>query len=296
MPAKDDVQKFLELSYSDRQLIVVLEDALIEATQREEGKALKAVRKHPEGIDWMRITEAAAMTLVPFGSLIAEVTREAIRAYGRAKESGIQVLPIGKTTAKSVVFPLGHPRDGVVYVGHPAIPNVYYSMADFHRATFEHKFCEAIELLMGLGATEVLVEHIAGWAEEFSANLSVPLGSAETSLAAHGGFKSKESHKLLYKASLPGILAPAMPEKSIWLSHEPTWQTIAKGRMQFGLRDFSLDVSYKDDFGVNAGLKAAVSKTGLDLGGKFEEHQSTVWRLSGKFLPKSAGQSKRKPA
>ena len=69
----------------------------------------------------------------------------------------------------------------------------------------------------------------------------------------------------------------------VWYEHEPTWQSIAKGRINYGLQDFSLSVSYEDDFGVNAGLKVAISKTGLEVGGKFEDHESTVWRLEGQF-------------
>lgn len=58
---------------------------------------------------------------------------------------------------------------------------------------------------------------------------------------------------------------------------------IADGRINFGLREFNLNITYDDDFGVNAGLKVAVKKVGLDIGGSFEDHQSTVWRLEGSF-------------
>ena len=36
--------------------------------------------------------------------------------------------------------------------------------------------------------------------------------------------------------------------------------------MRFGLREFHLNVTYEDDFGVNAGLKALAFKSGLGLG------------------------------
>src|SRR5262249_36015264 len=56
---------------------------------------------------------------------------------------------------KALKFPPGQPRELVVYIGHPAMENVYYPAAQFHRMTFEHKFSEAIKLLMALGATEI---------------------------------------------------------------------------------------------------------------------------------------------
>jgi hypothetical protein len=69
----------------------------------------------------------------------------------------------------------------------------------------------------------------------------------------------------------------------VWYLHEPTWQAIAKGRTQFGLSQFSLTVNYEDDFGVNAGLKVRVQKAGLDLGGNFEDHTATTWKIHGTF-------------
>jgi len=281
----DRKRQILDLPYSDRQLIVVTEDALVKATQKEQRKAVK---EQPHGIDWKRIAEAAVLDVMPlpFGRLLTEVTREAIRAWGRARDSGVQVLPVGKAVAQEFTFPPGHPRDGVLYIGHPAVRNIYYTMAEFHRVTFEHKFCEAVELLMSLGATEIRVEHLRGWSKDFSAHLSVPLGNAEGEAGAEVAASSGSKADILFEASLSGTAEPSVPEKLVWYTHEPTWQSIAKGRLDFGLNNFLLSISYDDDFGVNAGLKAMIVKAGLDLGGKFEDHQLTVWRLKGKFLPR----------
>ena len=274
----------LELPYSDRQLIVVTDDAVATAAQTEERKAVQMDKK---GVDWQKLAEAVVMDIIPipFTRIVTEVTREAIRAWGRARQNGLYVLPIGKSSISQVSFPPGHPRDGVLYIGHPALPSVYYTIAEFHRATFEHKFSEAINLLMSLGATKIRVEHVRGWSKDFSSKMSVALGtpgeSAESSVSA----QSSSSAQLLYEATLSGTTKPTIPENMVWYPYENTWQSIAKGRIEFGLQDFSLSISYEDDFGVNAGLKASVAKTGLELGGKFEDHQSTVWHLQGKFKP-----------
>lgn len=217
---------------------------------------------------------------VPFTQTIGIVAREAFRAWGKAKDDGLKVLPVGKKAAAAISFPPGHPREGVLYIGHPAKPKVYYTMAEFHRVTFEHKFCEAIEILMSLGATYIKVEHVRGWGQDFSSRLSVPLGDA--SAEAQVGTNSKATNKLLYEANLRGN-EPVLPKGLVWHKHEPTWQSISKGRLIYGLNDFSMSVSYEDDFGVNAGLKLSLSKAGLDIGGNFESHVSTTWRLEGKF-------------
>ena len=96
-------------------------------------------------------------------------------AAARARDSGVDVLTVASTEAASLTFPPGHPRDRVLYVGHPAAPTTYYAAAGFHRHTFEHKFAEAVGLVMALGATQLEVEHVKGWSDQLAANLAVPL-------------------------------------------------------------------------------------------------------------------------
>jgi len=115
-----------------------------------------------------------------------------------------------------------------------------------------------------------------------SAKRSIFSCASET--AALGTSKNASSRtSFLYEATLAGTDTPKLPKTLVWYHHEPTWQTVARGRIDFGLSDFSLNVTYEDDFGINAGLKAAVVTAGLELGGKFEDHQSTIWRLEGTF-------------
>ncbi|GAB5097948.1 hypothetical protein [Caballeronia sp. HLA56] len=45
-----------------------------------------------------------------------------------------------------------------------------------------------------------------------------------------------------------------------------------------------MTVNYEDDFGINEGLKLTATKAGLELGGSFEDHRATTWKLRGKFL------------
>ena len=219
--------------------------------------------------------------VIPFvgGTAVAA----AIYAWAKARDNGLKVVLLSQSEASHLKLPPGHPREGVIYVGHPADPKVYYALADFHRITFQHKFAEAVDLLMALGATGLEVEHIAGWSKDFSATLDVGIPSADIGGGATAGRSRKQSSSLLFKAKLKGSELPALPDGLIWYHHEPTWQLVAKGRLTYGLEDFSLLVSYQDDFGINAGLKLQAQKAGLDVGGKFEDHQSTVWRIHGKF-------------
>jgi hypothetical protein len=43
----------------------------------------------------------------------------AVQAYKKMRESGEKLLPVSWEEARELIFPVGHPRDGVVYIGHP---------------------------------------------------------------------------------------------------------------------------------------------------------------------------------
>jgi hypothetical protein len=206
---------------------------------------------------------------------------------GSSLLGGMSILAISQTEAQMLAFPPGHPRRGVLYIGHPAVARIYYTTAQFHRLTFEHKFCEAIRLLMALGAKHIEVEQVSGWGADFSARLNVALGPPDGVGMGAKGRRRHDAH-LLFVADLRGSATPVVPSDLFWAEHEPTWQQVIDGRTHYGLRDFSLTVTYEDDFGVNADLKAAAEGASLDLGGAFEDHQATVWRIVGQFLEVAA--------
>lgn len=54
-------------------------------------------------------------------------------------------------------------------------------------------------------------------------------------------------------------------------------------RIKYGMTSFSLCLQYENDFGINADLKVRAGKAELNLGGKFENHESTIWKVQGSF-------------
>ena len=205
-----------------------------------------------------------------------------LSALDSASSNGLDITKISRQQAAALTFPPGHPHEGVIYVEHPAAESVYFTAASFHRLVFEHKVAEAVTILMSLGATEILVEHVQGWSREFTATLQVPLGKAGVNVSGSG--QNARNSSLLYEAHLRGTANPHLPDRLVWYPHEPSWQTIVDGRMQYGLSEFSLAVNYQDDYGINAKLKATAQKIDLNLGGSFEDYQATTWNMYGKFL------------
>lgn len=275
----NQTQDLLALPYSERQLVIIQPDEVAAAARR----TAEPPRTEAGPTDWKAIAARIGKMGLNFSIYgpVVEITIDALNAWARARESGLNVLQIGRTEAQALKFPPGHPREQTLYVAHPALPSVYYTTAAFHRMAFEHKFSEAILLLMSLGASKITVEHVRGWSREFSANISAPLPKIDAAVSA--GHSAKTGSSLLFEATLNNKHVPSIPIDLVWFSHEPTWQAVAKGRMQFGLSQFSLTVNYEDDFGVNAGLKLRVQKAGLDLGGTFEDHTATTWKIYGDF-------------
>lgn len=258
--------EFLNRPYINRQMVIFVDD---EIYKRQMDEAKVDTRKRSF---WQEL-------LVPSYIQMAEIL---VKVYLDSKRNGIILNSIPNSLIAEFELPPGHPRNKVLYTAHPSKPNLYIPVSDFHRFTFEHKFSEVLSILMHLGAKEILVEHVSGWGHDFASKLSVGVpqyGSGGMEM----GITSNSSRKVLYKAELPGNDKPEVPQNLIWYSHEPTWQKIAEGRIKFGMKNFGMQLIYQDDYGVNAELKAKAKGAGLDLGGKFEDHQSTTWSISGKF-------------
>jgi len=241
---------------------------------------------------WMEVAKITSKVLAStvagaVGSLVIELALDAVMSINKLRDRGVDVLTVDRSQTRDLDAPIGDFRDKTLYVGHPALPKAYYPAAEFHRLTFETKFSEAIEILMALGATTLRVENITGWSKDFAVNLDVPIPIAGvpvgTQIGGGSGTGSSAASHLLYEAKLTGTDKPGLPENLIWYPHELTWQKVCQGRLEYGLQNFSLDVRYEEDFGVNANLNLAVEQVGLELGGNFEEHRATNWRIGGEF-------------
>ena len=253
------------LPYGQRQRIVVVPDDVLDA------ESLPA----PEGT-------GASSLLRPWSLLQRDPRHPVLKALKEAEEDGLGVLAVRQSTVGDLAMPVGHPLPATVYIGSPAVPARYYPVADFHRRVFEERFSEASLLLMALGAERFSVRSEQGWSRDISAGIDVPLPTVVT---PHG--KATATHKkdssLLFEAELrPG--APEIPPALVWYEHEASWQSVAEGRMKYGLRNFSLTVTSREDYGIDTVLATKIrTRKALSFGGNFTRHVDTTWVLEGTF-------------
>jgi hypothetical protein len=265
----------LKLPYDQRRIIVVTDNFPAAAATRRYGWS--------EILGWVSPIIAPALTRMAVEAII--------EARTKMRQGGEELVPVSWTDAKALQFPVGHPRKNVVYIGHPVDPPTYIPVADFHRFLFEHKVAEAQRLIRSLGALTVDVIRVEGWDQTAGVNLglSTPASSgASIDVGLSAGREASTGRNILTTMKLKPTIPPHIPEGLVWFPHEPLWREVAEARLESGLDAFVIDVRSTDDYGVNAGLKALVAKTGLEVGGSFVEHRNTVWRLQGTFSPAPA--------
>lgn len=261
--------KITDLPYGERQRIVVVPDAVLDAVAEPPPE--------PEAQPPWR----------PWDLLKADARHPAIRALQEAEDEGLDLLPVRQSAVGELAMPAGHPLPKTVYIGSPAIATRYYPMADFHRRVFEERFSEAVVMLMALGAEQFRVLSEQGWARDLSTQIDTPVSVAKAGGVMKAGQRKDSS--LLFEAHLdPG--RPRLHHHPIWFHHESTWQSIAEGRLEHGLRDFSLSVTTREDFGIDGDLAAKIRRRKiLGLGGEFGTHVNTTWVLEGTFAPARRG-------
>jgi hypothetical protein len=267
----------MDLPYDERRIIVVTD------------KVPSAVAK-PRAGAWDIAKASAGLALggiaggILPGMAVASLIVHAVKDF---RDDGETIYPIDWETARGLRFPPGHARRNVVYVGHPVDAGSYIPAADFHRFLFEHKVAEAMRLVRSLGARAVKVNHVQGWDREAAVRLGLSLPTAATSdnveVGANASRTDKVGHRILTTMKLVPTSEPHIPDDLVWTPHEPLWAEVAAARIESGLDEFVIDVRSTDDFGVNADLKALIAKTGLEAGGKFIEHQDTIWQLEATF-------------
>jgi hypothetical protein len=195
------------------------------------------------------------------------------------------ILMIGRAEAGILRFDQGHPLTNVLYVGHPARPDLYFPVAEFHRRVFEHKFAEAVTLLTSLGASRIALRQEQGQTRETE---GAALAQASVAMGFNRTRNERSSSSAAFEAEFPGSRKPVVPDGLCWYPDEQTWQMIAHTRITGGAEKTSLEVRYLTDYGIDMHVVRAARTCGVKIGGKFQEHHDTIWQLDAEF-PSLAG-------
>lgn len=264
-----NARQLLDVPSIERQQIVVFPDSVVDADHdlylrtRESDKV--------DGTPW------------PWVKFKTRERDRGLHAVAEAYEDGVALLPVRASDATGLNLPAGHPLPRTVYVASPADPARYYPTADFHRKVFEHKFAEAVRLIMALGATDFRVQWERGWKDDLAIEVERSVKKVGNARAAVNASSSRDQSLLFEGHMAPGS-SPRLPEGLVWYHHEPTWQAVAESRLNNRLTELKLFVRSAEDYNVNADFVAKVlGQKVFGLGGEFARHVETTWRIEGSF-------------
>lgn len=173
-----------------------------------------------------------------------------------------------------------------VYAGHPYHPATYTAIARFHRYLFESKVNELYRILECLGATWFSVRHMQLSQHSRAAELGMDvsfLGDDIIKGGVGGGTRKGSQSEIVYEARFNPTHAPHVPDDTVWLAKEPTWQNIVRSRLERGLTSIRVDLRYQNDFQVNGEVALSIENAGFSLGGRFTEYADIVWQVEGEF-------------
>ncbi|WP_263820579.1 hypothetical protein [Salinibacter sp.] len=292
---KEWVKQLVNQPYESRKIITFVDGKNLNIDTKEKEESYRYIERKPSesedrgkkyidlvGLHEFMLDESPKSFLRAHAFNLPSDADESLIEEENTWEEGTPLIPIPLSWKKHLHLPTGHPRKETLYAGHPHARRNYLPVDRFHYSVFEHKFTEVMRVLMHLGATKIEVKHEKGWGKEIAGEVS----SDAAYLSGEGTAEAERSSQseALYYAELDGHEEPSLPDNLSWYHHEPTWQNFVEGRMEFGMREFSLKIRYNDDFGIDADLAAQVLEMGFSLGGSFEEYQETVWEIEGEFL------------
>ncbi len=322
----------LDIPYADRQRVVIVADEMV-ATERQARAQLQLAKEaghSPLPADSGYDTASGAQIGPTAGeSYAATAGRQLLRSLRGLQDAGAGmkraiddraraamrrqhgILMIGRAESSMLRLDQGHPLQNVLYVGHPAKPELYFPAAEFHRRVFEHKFVEAVTLLTSLGASRIVVKQKEDHTRERERSIKQRQGPGRerkqsakreegeegeegrthekerASFAMSYGFTSTRDEKsgshAMFEAEYPGNREPFVPDGLCWYPDEQTWQMIAHARIVGGAEKTSLEVKYTTNYGIDSRIVMAAWTAGVKIGGKFEEQRDIVWQLDAEF-------------
>ena len=290
----------LDIPYMDRQRIVIVADEQVEAERLSRARSAEEIEQPP--------VHMPGRCPPVNGDVNTAVEGESGESYaaviGRHLHRGLQglqdvsggmkrtlddqaarwalrhqlgALMIGRTEASILRLDQGHPLKNMLYVGHPAKPDLYFPAAEFHRRVFEHKFAEAVTLLTSLGASRIVVLQEEGHTGDKEwANLARTCGFTRVR-------NERSRSGAVFEANFPGSQKSFIPDGLCWYPDEQMWQMIARARMTSGAEKTSLTVTYTTDYGIDMHVIKAAGRCGVNIGGRFHEQHDTIWRLDAEF-------------
>jgi hypothetical protein len=187
----------------------------------------------------------------------------------KRQKSDISFVPINYSF-ENFIFPPQHPQKGIIYSCTDFEPNFYIPLSSFHQYSFNLKQSSFIEMCASLNAKEILL--IDEIVDNVKTNLDAKIEIMESYNKLSAEFKLGE-----IKFDKTSFIFPKPNEKKIiqyeskWINCEPNWQTLQKLRIENNISEYTCELNYTDEMGVNIEMATKLKNNGLNIGGSFEK-------------------------
>lgn len=242
-------------------------------------------------LGWIRGPKADLLVKgLPYLPILAGRARDFHRTYRSWRRARTATLLISTTEQAQLRWPKGDPVRDQIYAGSPADPRTYYPLATFHDDVFFERASELRRLLSRLGARRVKATHSVVQGSGTRGRLTggiEKLGASFRGKAAHN--TSRNLHEMFDREMSGGAPSPRdeIAHDLHWVAKEPDWQELIEERFADRLRKDKLVFRSDTDFGLGAGVNAAVEglPSEVSVGGKFKRYQRRQVELEMEFDP-----------
>jgi hypothetical protein len=240
------------------------------ATPLDSRRAIEVVDAgaDPSGATWALTGAAVGFALG--GPLGAAVGGWAANAVSKKLQAGVSKFPINHLPRQC--FPPGHPRVDARYLIHPVDHERYLPVADYATTIFDEKRRELTTLLLSLGARKVRIQSRRRQHATSSTDVAATAPSKVGMVKLGGDTNTRNLAELVTTDVILNTPRhePRVPDALLWYPHEPSWQDLARTRLEQGvqvldcqlvkrsLREFATELSVGVEF---LGGEGSVSST-----------------------------------
>lgn len=263
-----------DLPSDKRQNIVIISD-------QEFDKRLKADKSDGSSGSALAGVGIIASLFVP-GGVIARLALAGVSvAYARytadnAKNSLIREVAVSHTN--DLKFRPGA-QVGQGYAVNPVSDKLYYPISSYYDDLMDHKISELERLLNALGAKHYQISYQES--DSVHSNFSGKVGHVATASVDVELTKSRK--RRFERSGTSEGREPTLPDVQEWYHLEPSWQSLAKSRMNHGRKEFGSRVELEQTFRLSTKVIAGFKSIGLEFGAGHDQDTNFVLSVTGSF-------------
>lgn len=275
----------------DRELILVASDARY-AQMQEAARSFdwgNLLRPFAAGAGMALASGVGLMTLCwPVGALALWKSLRQAAPSGALPE--LPLPHVAPWQAESLfTFEHGHPKDGGMYVVNPCRPRVYWVPATSEEKLAHEKHSAFLNICGKLGAKRISIE--SGAIATGSGAGGVKLRGMASQIGVSAKFKDDEHvergvYQEFGEPRGPIVLPPQLsPDEVRWVESDSFLRQLVESRSSYSLREARYHFECGGMRTVDGGLRAAVAKFGISLGGTYRTVEVSTWEFAVEFWP-----------